>query len=179
MELNDKDGNRVEFTLLVPTENEPRKLIAAVIQEDLAKLGIAMQVVPLDFQGINERWNSTFDYDAILSGVSLTAIDPSSFVGFLPSSGSSHQWRPKQTQPATEWEKRIDELFVQQASETDPAVRKQKFNEIQSILAEEMPVIPIVSRHIVSAVNERVGNLSPSGILPYSLWNAERLFVKN
>ena len=91
LELNDKDGNRVEFTLLVPSENEPRKLIAAVIQEDLAKLGIAMQVVPLDFQGINERWNSTFDYDAILSGVSLTAIDPSSFVGFLPSSGSSHR----------------------------------------------------------------------------------------
>ena len=178
-ELSDKDGNRVEFTLLVPAENEPRKLIAAVIQEDLAKLGIAMQVVPLDFQSINERWNSTFDYDAILSGISLTAIDPSSFVGFLPSSGTSHQWRPKQTQPATEWEKRIDELFVQQAREIDPAIRRQQFNEIQLILAEEMPVVPIVSRHIVSAVNERVGNLSPSGILPYSLWNADRLFVKN
>ena len=178
-ELFDRDGNRVEFTLLVPAENEPRKLIAAVVQEDLAKLGIAMQVVPLDFQGINERWNSTFDYDAILSGISLTAIDPTSFVGFLPSSGTSHQWQPKQAQPATEWEKRIDELFTQQASETDPAVRRQKFNEIQAIMAEEMPVIPIVSRHIVSAVNQRVGNLSPSGILPYSLWNAERLFVKN
>ena len=178
-ELSDTDGNRVEFTLLVPAENEPRKLIAAVIQEDLAKLGIAMQVVPLDFQGINERWNSTFDYDAVLSGISLTGLDPSSFAGFLPSGATAHQWRPKQTQPATEWEKRIDELFVQQASETDTAVRKQKFNEIQSIIVEEMPVIPIVSRHIVSAVNERVGNHSPSGILPYSLWNADRLFVKN
>ena len=179
LELFDKDGNRVEFTLLVPAENEPRKLIAAVIQEDLAKLGVAMQVVPLDFQGINERWNSTFDYDAILSGVSLTAIDPSSFAGFLPSNAASHQWRPKQLQPATEWEKRIDELFAQQASETDTVIRRQKFNEIQSIIADEMPVIPITSRHIVSAVNERVGNLSPSGILPYSLWNADRLFVKN
>ena len=178
-ELFDKDGKRVEFTLLVPAENEPRKLMAAVIQEDLAKLGIAMQIVPLDFQGINERWNSTFDYDAVLSGISLTAIDPSSFVGFLPSSASSHQWRPKQTQPATEWEKRIDELFAQQASETDPAARKQKFNEIQMIIVEEMPIIPIVSRHIVSAVNTRIGNISPSGILPYSLWNADRLFVKN
>ena len=178
-ELFDRDGNRVEFTLLVPAENEPRKLIAAVVQEDLAKLGIAMNIAPLDFQGINERWSSSFDYDAVLSGISLTAIDPSSFVGFLPSSGTSHQWLPKQAQPATEWERRIDELFAQQASETDPAVRRQKFNEIQSIMAEEMPVIPIVSRHIVSAVNQRVGNLSPSGILPYSLWNAERLFVKN
>lgn len=178
-ELFDKEGNRVEFTLLVPAENEPRKLIAAVIQEDLSKLGIAMQIVALDFQGINERWGSTFDYDAILSGISLTAIDPSSFVGFLSSNGTAHQWRPKQPQPATDWEKRIDELFVQQAGETDPLTRKQKFNEIQSIIVEEMPVVPIVSRHIVSAANDRIGNLSPSGILPYSLWNADRLFVKN
>ena len=68
---------------------------------------------------------------------------------------------------------------MQQAGETDPLTRKQKFNEIQSIIVEEMPVVPIVSRHIVSAANDRIGNLSPSGILPYSLWNADRLFVKN
>src|SRR6185369_10966778 len=42
-ELFDAQGNRVEFSLLVPAESEPRKLMAAVIQEDLAKLGIKMQ----------------------------------------------------------------------------------------------------------------------------------------
>lgn len=176
--LFDKENNRVEFTLLVPAENEPRKQMAAVIQEDLSKLGISVQVAPIDFQGITERWTTSFDYDAILLGASLTAIDPSSYAGFIPSEGSAHQWRPKQPQPATEWETRLNELFQQQAQESDPAARKQIFDEIQVIMANEMPVVPIVSRHIVSAVNDRVGNLSPSAILPYSLWNADRLFVK-
>src|SRR6185503_14256544 len=35
-ELYDAKGNRVEWTLIVPVENEPRKLTAAVVQEDMA-----------------------------------------------------------------------------------------------------------------------------------------------
>jgi len=56
----------------VPTENEPRKLMAAAIQSDLAKLGIKVQVAPVEGQNVTERQNQTFDYDAILLGVSLT-----------------------------------------------------------------------------------------------------------
>jgi peptide/nickel transport system substrate-binding protein len=178
-ELYDKDGNRVEFTVIVRTENEPRKLMAAVIQEDLAKLGIAMQIAPIDTKALAERWNTSFDYDAVLDGLSLTALDPSSFGGLLLSSAAVHQWRPKQQQPATEWEAKIDELFAQQAQETDAEKRKQAFFQIQSIMADEMPIIPIVSRHIVSGADPKIGNLSPSSILPFSMWNADMLYIKN
>lgn len=178
-ELFDRDGNRVEFTTLVRTENEPRKLAAAVIQEDLAKLGIAMQIAPIDAKSLSERWSTTFDYDAVLDGLSLTALDPSSFAGILLSSAAVHQWRPKQEKPATEWEAKIDELFAGQAKETDPAKRKQIFNEIQAIMADKMPIVPIVSRHVVSAANQNVGNFRPSGILPFSLWNADRLYIND
>ena len=177
-ELFDGSGNRVEFTLIVPAENEPRKLMAAVIQEDLGKLGMNVQIAPIDFQGLTQRWTESFDYDAILLGLSVTALDPSSFASFLMSNAGAHQWHPKQAKPATEWEAKIDELFSQQSTESDAATRKQKFNEIQAIVADEMPVVPIVSRHIVSAANEKVGNMSPSGILPFSMWNVERLYIK-
>ena len=177
-ELHDAEGNRVEFTVIVPAENEPRKMMAAVVQEDLAKLGIAMQIAPVEFKNLTERWTTSFDYDALLSGFSLTATDPSSYSGLLQSSGGLHQWRPKQAKPATEWEAKIDQLYAEQSKERDPNVRRQKFNEIQAIMADEMPIVPIVSRHIVSAGHERVGNLSPSTILPFSMWNAESLFIK-
>lgn len=177
-ELFDSSGNRVEFTMIVPAENEPRKLMAAVIQEDLAKLGMNVQIAPIDFQGLTERWTSSYDYDCILQGLSLTALDPSSFASFLLSSGGAHQWRPKQEKPASEWEAKVDQLFADQAQADSIAARKEKFNEIQSIFSEEMPIIPVVSRHVVSAANERIGNYSPSGILPYSMWNADRLFIK-
>jgi peptide/nickel transport system substrate-binding protein len=176
--LFDSAGNRVEFTIIVPAENEPRKLMAAAIQEDLAKLGMNVQVAPVDFQGLTERWTATFDYDAVLLGLGVTGIDPSSFASLLLSNAEVHQWRPKQEKPATEWEAKIDSLFAQQAQETDYASRKKTFEEIQSIMADEMPIIPIVSRHVITGVNQRVGNYSASSILPFSMWNAERLFIK-
>jgi peptide/nickel transport system substrate-binding protein len=177
-ELVDAQGNRVEFSLLVPTENEPRKLMAAVIQEDLAKLGIRMQVVPIEFPAITNAWTKSYEYDAILLGLSVTDLEPSTYANLMLSSGGAHQWRPNQKSPATEWEAKVDQLFVEQASESDHGKRKSKFNEIQRIVADASPVIPIVTRHVVSAANSRVGNFSPSPMFPYSMWNAEELFIK-
>ncbi len=176
--LSDSKGNPVEFTLIVGAENEPRKLAAAVIQQDLAKLGIKMQVAPLDFAGLTKRWSESYDYDAISLGLAVSGIEPSGFGTFLLSSASVHQWHPKQQTPATEWEARIDQLFAEQAAEMDVAKRKQLVYDIQRIIVEESPIIPVVSRHIVSAVNNRIGNHTPSTILPYSMWNSEELFIR-
>ena len=177
-ELFDARGNRVEFSLLVPAENELRKLMAAVIQEDLSKLGIKMQVVPIEFAAITTAWTKSHEYDAILLGLSVTDLEPSTYANLLLSRGDVHQWRPNQESPSTEWEAKVDQLFAEQASESDPGKRKSKFYEIQRIVADASPVIPIVARHVLSAANSRVGNWSPSPVFPYSMWNAEELFVK-
>ena len=177
-ELFDQKNNRVEFTLIVPAENEPRKLMAALIQQDLASLGIKMQIAPVEFQNVTERWVKSFDYDAILLGLSITDTEPSSYGNFLLSGAATHQWQPVQKTPSSDWEKRIDQLFAEQAREADPQKRAGLFNEIQKIMAVELPVIPIVSRHVVSAANTRIGNYAPSPIVPYSLWNAEELFIR-
>jgi len=177
-ELVDAQGNRVEFSLLVPAENEARKLMAAVIQEDLAKLGIRMQVVPIEFAAVTNAWTKSYEYDAILLGLSVTDLEPSSYANLLLSSGDVHQWRPNQKSPSTDWETKVDQLFAEQARESDPEKRKAKFHEIQRIVADASPVITIVTRHVVSAANSRVGNFSPSPMFPYSMWNAEELFIK-
>jgi len=176
--LTDEQGNPVEFTLIVPAEIEARKLMAGVIQQDLARLGIKVQVVPIEFAAVTERWTKSYDYDAILLGLSQTDTEPSSYQRFLLSSAGAHQWRPNQKQPATEWEARIDKLFAEQSVERDQTKRLALFAEIQSIMRDEMPVIPLAARHIVSAAHSRIGNYSPSSVFPYSLWNVDELFVK-
>ena len=177
-ELFDSKNNRVEFSLMYPAENEPRKLMAAVIQEDLAKLGIKMNVVPVEQTAVSRAANETYDYEAMLFGLTVSGIEPTTFANFLLSNAATHQWQPKQKTPATEWEAKIDKLFAEQAGEADPQKRAQLFHEIQRIMADETPVVPIVSRHIVAAVNQRVGNYAPSSIFPYSIWNAEELFIR-
>lgn len=176
--LYDAKGNRVELTLIVPVESQPRVQMATVVQEDLAKLGIKLQVAPIEFGELTRRISQSFDYDAALLGTSISEPDPSSYTNFLRSSSPTNQWHPKQSKPATEWEARIDELVTAQSRENNFEKRRALFQHIQQILAEQLPVIPIVSRHLASASNQRIGNHRPSTLLPYSLWNAEELFVR-
>ena len=177
-ELYDGKGNRVEFTLIVPSASPPLKDTAVVVQGDLAQLGIKMQVAPIDFGDLQRRISETYDYDACLLVTSVSEPDPSSYTNFLNSGSPTCRWRPKQSKPATAWEARIDDLLAKQARETDPERRRAAFNEIQHILAEQSPIIPIVARHPPSAANQRIGNYSPSASFPYSLWNAEELFIR-
>jgi peptide/nickel transport system substrate-binding protein len=177
-ELYDAQGYGVEFTIIVPVENELRVKMATVIQEDLARLGIRMQVAPIEFQALNGRWQQTFDYDAVLLGTYVSEPIPSSYANFLLSNSSHHMWHPRQPKPASQWEARLDELTTAQAHERDTERRRAIFRDIQMIMAEQMPVIPIVARHIASAAHNRIGNYRPSSIMPYSVWNAEELFVR-
>jgi len=177
-ELNDANGNRVELTVIVPSASQPRRDMAIVIQEDLSRLGIKMQVAPIDFGEFQRRTTVSYDYDAALLGIATSEPDPSTYSNFLRSSSPTNPWRPKQSRPATAWEARVDELLTAQARETDPERRRAAFREIQQILAEQLPVIPIVARHAPMGANQRVGNYSPSAIMPFSLWNAEELFVR-
>lgn len=177
-ELYDAKGNRVELTLIVPVESQPRVQMATVAQADLAKLGIKLQVAPIGFNELQNRISQSYDYDAALLGVAPMEPDPSSYANVLLSSSLSNQWHPKQKQPATEWEARIDQLLAALAREVVVEKRRAIFREIQSILAEQLPVIPLVARHTASAANRRVANHRQSTLIPYSLWNAEELVVR-
>jgi peptide/nickel transport system substrate-binding protein len=176
--LYDAQNNAVEFSLAVQIESDPRKLAAAVIQQDLAKLGIKMSVVPIETGPLMDKWSKTYDYDAILLGIAQGDTEPSSYQNFLLSSGALHQWQPDQKTPATEWEAKIDKLFDEMTTTRDIKTRYELFANIQDIVRDELPVIPIVARHVPSAANSKIGNWSPSSILPYSIWNVEQLYIK-
>ena len=177
-EIYDREGRRVEFTLIVPADSQARVAMATVVQADLARLGMKMQVAPLEFGELTRRISQSYDYDAALLGTILTEPDPSSYTNFLSSASTAHQWHPKQSRPATEWEARLDQLAAAQARERNPERRRAIFREAQLLLAEYLPVIPLVSRHVMTAADRRVGNYRPSALLPYSLWNAEEIFVR-
>ena len=177
-ELYDAKGNRVEFTIIVSAENELRAKSALVVQEDLKKLGMNVQVAPIENTQLQNRILKSFDYEAVLYGSSVTEPDPSSYTDVLMSSSAQHFWYPKEAKPATDWEARIDDLTAQQAHESDPARRRAIFHEIQAIMAAQLPLIPIVTRHIPVAANTRLGNYRPSPLPPFSLWNADELYVR-
>jgi peptide/nickel transport system substrate-binding protein len=93
------------------------------------------------------------------------------------SSGSTHLWHTGETQPATPWEAEIDRLMQQQLITLDAAERKHLYDRVQEILAEEVPVISLVSPNILVGAMDRVGNFEPAILDPYALWNVDQLYV--
>ena len=79
-----------------------------LIQDDLQKIGIHVNVVTLDFPSLIERMTQTFDYEAIILGLTNVGLDPNGEMNVWLSSSENHQWNPQQKVPETSWEAEID-----------------------------------------------------------------------
>jgi peptide/nickel transport system substrate-binding protein len=176
--LKDKDGNAVVFSIITNAGNKARERMATMIQEDLQKIGIQVNLVTLDFPSLIERMTQTFDYEAIMLGLTNVGLDPNEQMNVWLSSSENHQWNPSEKVPETAWEAEIDRLMRAQASSADPKRRKESFDRVQEIAVQQAPFIYLVNRNALSAVAANVQGASPVILVPQTYWNAEQLSVK-
>lgn len=175
--LKDKDGNQVVFSIITNSGNKYRERMAVLIQDDLQKIGIHVNVVTLDFPSLIERMTQSFDYEAILLGLTNVDLDPNGEMNVWLSSSENHQWNPQQKVPETAWEAEIDRLMRTQASSSDAKKRKEAFDRVQEIVVEQEPFIFLINKNALSAVSTSVRGAAPVILSPQTFWNAERLTV--
>jgi peptide/nickel transport system substrate-binding protein len=177
--LTDADGNKIEFSLNTNTGNGTREKTAMLIAADLEKLGFKITFQPLEFNTLINRIDVTYDYDCVLISLGGAGTDPSSNMNVVKSTGYTHQWFPRQTAPSTPWEARLDYLMDAQMQTLDFSERKKDFDEVQTILAEQQPMIFTVTPYFYAAIRSDIANLRPTPLSSYRLtWNAEELFFK-
>jgi len=175
--LEDAAGAPVRFALLTQKGLTIRERAAAVIQEQLRKVGIQVDVVTLEFLTVIAHLNKR-DYDAMLFGALSSDTDPALQPDLWFSSGGFHYWNPHQPQPATAWEKQIDELMTRQAAAPDLAERQRLFREVQRIFAEHLPALYFAAPRLYVATSARVVNATLAPIRPHVIWNAEVLAAR-
>jgi len=175
--LVDGSGNKVEFSMITNAGNKLHERMLAMIQQDLARLGIQLNVVTLDFPSLIERISRSYNYEAVLMAFTNVDLDPSSQMNIWMSSAANHQWNPNQKTPATAWEAEIDKWMQAQNASQDPKKRKADFDRLQQIVADQAPMIFLVNPNALSAVGPGVKNASPAAVFPQAYWNAERLEV--
>ena len=173
--LRDKNDKVVEFSIVTNAGNKSRERMAVMVQEDLGKLGIKVNVVTLDFPSLIERISQKFNYEAAMLGFRNVDLDPNSQMTIWLSSAENHAWNPQQKSPETAWEAEIDQLMHAQASTADVKKRKESFDRVQEIAAEQAPFIYLVNQNALSAVSNAVEGANPGILHPQTFWNAERL----
>jgi peptide/nickel transport system substrate-binding protein len=172
--LVDREGHAVEFSIITNSGNAYRERMATMIQQDLQKIGVKVNVVTLDFPSLIERMTQKFNYEAILLGLVNVEPDPNSQMNVWLSSSDNHGWNPHQSSPETAWEKEIDELMRRQASGLTLKQRKAAWDRVQEIVADQAPFIYLINKNALSAVSPAVRGAVPVPLRPQTFWNLER-----
>jgi peptide/nickel transport system substrate-binding protein len=174
--LDDGRGRTVRLTVLTQKGHTVRERTMALVREDLRRVGVAVDVVPLEF-GTLVGLITRGEYEAAYLGVRASDTDPASHLDFWMSSGALHFWNPGQRQPATAWERRIDQLMLQHVAADRLEERQRLFRDVQRIFAEQVPALYFVAPRVIIATAARVGNVRPVSVVPQVLWNVDELTV--
>ena len=174
--LHDAAGKTARFSILTQKGNTMLERGAAVLKEQLAKVGLTADVDALERRAMIGKF-AAGDYDAMYFVFYASSTDPALNPDFWLSSGSFHVWHPGQTTPATAWETRIDALMREQATSIDAAARRRLFAQVQTIFAEHLPALYFASPKVTVAMSARVAGAQPVVRQPQVLWNAEELHL--
>ncbi|MBD2018815.1 ABC transporter substrate-binding protein, partial [Leptolyngbya sp. FACHB-36] len=143
-QLLDSEGNRVRFALLLPAASKNIQAMATQMQQDLRRIGIQLDLSPVDFNVLVEKINAR-SWDMYF--LSYTgSVEPNDGANYWLSSGASHDFNqgPQPGQPpisgwqVSDWEKEIDRLYIQGAKEFDEAKRKAIYTEFQQLVQDQV-----------------------------------------
>lgn len=177
-QLLDGSGTPVEFTIVSSSSNAQRMKMATLVQDDLAHLGMQVHVVPLEFRAMLSRIFDSFDYEAAIMGLGGGDADPNPEMNVWLSSGSSHLWHLNESHPATAWEQEIDTLMEQQIVTLNYKKRKQLYDRVQQLIAENLPFVFLATPDVLVAAKNQIGNFHPALLDPNTLWNADELYIR-
>ncbi len=174
--LVDKNGNIVEFEFLVANGSKNSSNMATTFVENMKAIGIAVKLKYMDFGTMVAKIDNTFDYDAAMMGFTGGG-DPSGGKAIYRSDGFLHIWNPRQKTPATDWEKRVDEIMDLQEIQMDSAKRKELIFEMQKIFSEELPLLYLVTPMSYSGIAKKWKNvrIPPIGSI---IWNIDELYME-
>ncbi len=155
----DKDGVRLRITLKTSTD-ESTRLMAAVLQQQLREAGIRLEIRSAEF--------GTFYSDVTKGAFQMYALrwigsneDPDIFRYAYGSSA----FPPKGANRGRYSNAHIDALLGAAAGEMDQTKRRKDYIEVQQILADELPGIPLWYPNNEVIHTKRIENLKlgPSG----------------
>ena len=135
-------GRYVRLTLTV-CDVEPYPELAAIIKRQLAEVGIELTVIQVDFEEWQETVVSSGDYEMTLYG-GYQGPYPEAILHRIAIGGQLNVMRYQNTTVS-------DQLYgaIEQPQE---ALRRQALYEVQALLAEQLPFLPLLEWYTVTPV---------------------------
>lgn len=165
----EKSGKKFEFMLMTNQGNKQRELITQMLQQNLKKLGIKVNIRIIAWSSFINEFVDKKKFDAIVLGWQLTP-DPDVYDIF-----HSSKTADKEYNFVSYKNPEVDRLLIEGRSTYDIQKRKKAYNRIHEIIAEELPYVFIYVPDSLAAVDNRFQNIKveAAGIR----YNFEKWFV--
>ena len=174
---DDGKGNKLSFVLVTNSNNPDRVKIGELFATEAKKIGLDVTFKPGDFNAMVGSLTQTFDWEAIVIGLT-GSVDPISGANVYPSSGNLHMVEPLQVSPRRDWEKEVDKQWNIANLTLDEAQRKAGYEAIQRIWLEENPWIYTTNAAIMAAYKNKFGNVKPRPVSRGFAGIAEYIYIK-
>ncbi len=169
----DEQGEQLKLKLIYGHPSQTGELIAVTVQDYLAKIGVEVDIQPLEVSAFLEAKKAeTSDWDMFIAAWSSTIEPHAMFLIW------SEEGIPDLNSVAY-INKDVEKLFNEAGGSTgtcDLDFRKQKYQEIQKIIAEESPYIFLYYRKAWDGENNRIKGIEPK---PVGIgWNSEDWYIE-
>jgi len=159
--VRDRNGMPLEFDLLVPSVSKARNTMAAVIQEQLRKAGVKVNVDKLDIPAFVDRENKR-NFDAVMGG---WHVEPSP--GGIRQTWASAGAQTGGTNYGSYRNGTFDAEVDSALASTTLAGRRKFFTAAYQTIIDDAPAIWLAEPKRVMAVHKRINTV---GVRPDAWW---------
>jgi peptide/nickel transport system substrate-binding protein len=152
----EKDGRKFAFTVLTNAGNESRSKTAAIIQQQLAAVGIKMEIRTLEWAAFINEFVKKRKFDALILGWA-TGPEPDQFDIW-----SSTKMGPDELNHVGFANAEADRLLEEGRRTFDMEKRRKAYFRIQEILAEEQPYVFLYAPEALPVFHKRFRGIEPA-----------------
>jgi peptide/nickel transport system substrate-binding protein len=154
--LLDKDGQPFKFTIMTNQGNEERAKTAEIIQQNLSKVGIQVEIRILEWQAFLHQFIDKKKFDAIILGWGL-GRDPDSYDIWLSTKTKEGEFNfVSYNNPE------VDRLLLEGRNTCDKEKRKNIYYKLHALIAEDQPYTFLYYPDALPILHKRFKGVEPS-----------------
>ena len=154
--LIDGKGRRFEFTVLTNAGNKSREQTAAIIQQNLAAVGIRMEIRTVEWAAFINEFVKKRNFDALILGWNITP-DPDQYDVW-----HSSKTGPDELNHVGYASAEADRLLEEGRRTFDKEARKKAYFRFQEILAEDQPLVFLFYPSALPVLHRRIHGVEPA-----------------
>jgi len=158
---------------LIVSGDQVERQQAEILQQEWAKIGVEIEIDSVDVGTIWDRWTSGDEMCFTFPGAGLSSDalsdDNLAVVFFDYTGGADSFWTFWENEQATE-------LVSKAGTTIDEDVRTEAFHELQQLVMDEYPAVPLF---FIKARTALADNVTGFKTLPVKWWNLEEVRLEN